>query len=105
MPQLTYSHGLPPLDKFRRELVQAMAATSPVDDLLDLARHLREYEEKHHMLSDVFYRQYQAGALNDELQHCVEWAATYDLFIKTKHVVEATLMRAAIQPELRELAA
>ncbi len=91
---------LPSSEEFRRRLAQAMSMANPVDDLLELAGRLHEYEEKYRMSSAEFYRRYQAGTLDDELQHCVDWAATYDLFIKTRRLVEATLMRAAIQPEL-----
>lgn len=40
--------------------------------------------------------------LDDDLQHSTEWAATYDLFLKTKRTLESTLMRAAVQPQLSE---
>jgi hypothetical protein len=74
-----------------------MAMTNPVDDLLELSNRLHEYEREHHMSSDDFYRRYQAGALDEELQHCVDWAAVYDLFLKTRRI-QAT-------PELSEAAA
>jgi len=38
------------------------------------------------------------AGLDDELQHCVEWAAVYQLFLQTQQVLEAALMRAAVQP-------
>ena len=56
------------------------------------------------MSSADFYEKYQAGSLDDELQHCLEWVATYDFFMKTKRKLEVALMRAAIQPELLESA-
>ena len=105
MSELTFRGSLPSSEEFRQMLAQAMAATNPVDDLLELGNRLREYEQKYHMSSAVFYQRYQAGTLGEELQHCIEWAATYDLFVKTKRIVEATLMRAAIQPELSEVMA
>ncbi len=105
MTELTYKDGLPPSSEFRQALTQAMAMTNPVDDLLELSNRLREYEREHHMSSDDFYRRYQAGALDEELQHCVDWAAVYDLFLKTRRVLEATLMRAAVLPEWSEAAA
>jgi hypothetical protein len=79
-----------------------MSATNPVDDLLELANDLWEFEQKYRMSSVEFYEKYQAGSLDDELQHCLEWVATYDFFVKTKRKLEAALMRAAIQPELPE---
>lgn len=102
MSELTF-HGLPSSEEFRRRLAQALATANPVDDLLELADRLRGYEQKYQMPSAEFYRQYQAGILDEDLRHCVEWAATYDLFVKTKRLVETTLMRAAVQPELIEM--
>lgn len=102
MPELVYEGVLPAEDEFRRSLAEAMAVANPVDDLLELADRLREYEQKHQIASADFYQRYQAGTLEDELQHCTEWAAIYDLFVKTRRMVEATLMRAAIQPQLSE---
>jgi hypothetical protein len=102
LPLLVYENELPSLDEFQKALAQAMSATNPVDDLLELANDLWEFEQKYRMSSVEFYEKYQAGSLDDELQHCLEWVATYDFFVKTKRKLEAALMRAAIQPELPE---
>jgi hypothetical protein len=99
MTELTFENNLPDSKEFRQALAQAMAMTNPIDDLLMLADRLREYEQKYKMVSAKFYAQYQAGTLDEELQHCLEWAALYDLFLKTKRTLEATLMRAALQPQ------
>ena len=104
MPSLTYNNEMPPSDKFQKALTEAMANTNPVDDLLELANELWEFEQKYHMPSADFYEKYQTGSLNDELQHCIEWVAAYDFFVKTKRKLEAALMRAAVQPELLESA-
>lgn len=101
MTTLTFN-SLPPSGEFRKALAQALATANPVDDLLALSHRLFEYEQEHRMPSADFYQQYQAGTLDDDLQHCVDWAAVYDLFVKTKRIVEATLMRAAIQTEVSE---
>lgn len=100
MPKLTYENQLSSSDEFQKALAQAMAETNPVDDLLGLANNLWEFEQKYQMSSADFYEKYQTGSLDDELQHCIEWVATYDFFVKTKRKLEAALMRAAIQPEL-----
>lgn len=99
MPTLTYKKELPPAEEFQKVLAEAMANTNPVDDLLELANNLWEFEQQYQIPSADFYNRYQAGSLDDELQHCVEWAATYDFFIKTKRKLEAALIRAAVQPE------
>ena len=99
MPKLSYKGALPPREEFRQSLAQAIAATNPVDDLLQLSHQLREYEEIHQLSSPDFFQKYEAGTLEEPLQHCSEWAATYNLFMKIKRTLEATLMRAAIYPE------
>jgi hypothetical protein len=105
VPEFIFLGSVPSPAEFRQVLADAMAATNPVDDLLMLAGRLGEYERKYRMSSTSFAQRYQAGELDDEVQHCVEWATTYDLFAKTKRVVEATLMRVAVQPEMVEVMA
>lgn len=102
MPKLIYENELLPADEFRKALAEAMANTNPVDDLLELANDLWEFEQKYQMSSTGFYEKYQAGSLDDALQHCIEWVATYDFFMKTKRKLEAALIRSAVQPELLE---
>jgi len=102
MTEFAYQGALPSPEEFRQTLAQAQAAANPVDDLLALSARLHVYEQRYALASDAFYRQYQAGTLNEELQHAVEWVALYDLFIKTKRMLEATLMRVAVQPDWSE---
>jgi hypothetical protein len=73
VPKLIYENELPSLDEFQKALAQAMSATNPVDDLLELANDLWEFEQKHRMSSLEFYEKYRAGSLDDELQHCLDW--------------------------------
>ena len=64
MPKLSYKNELPSSDEFQKALTQAMANSNPVDDLLELANDLREFEQKHRMSSADFYKKYQAGSLD-----------------------------------------
>ena len=105
MVMLRFEGGLPDPKVFRQRLSQALVETNPVDDLLTLSNQLHGFEQHYQISSDDFYQRYQEGELDDELQHCIEWAATYELFIKTRRALEATLMRAAVQPELSEVLA
>lgn len=100
MPKLVYERELPDSEEFRRTLAEAEGRANPVDDLLELSDDLRAFERRFQMPSPEFYERYQAGSLDDELQHLVEWAATYDLFLNTKRKLEAALMRAAVEPEM-----
>ena len=97
MPKLSYTaETMPSSEEFQRQLTQAFAEANPVDDLLMLVEELRQYERQYSMTSAAFFRQFQAGALNDELQHCIEWAATYDVFLEIKRSIEVGLMQVAI---------
>ena len=105
MPTLVYKGNLPSPQQFEADLDYALATTNPIDDLIELAYELRDFEQKYQMSSEDFYLRYQAGALADELQHCLEWTAAYDAFVATKRLLEITLMRAAIQPVFSEVLA
>jgi hypothetical protein len=83
MPELTFKGGLPSQAVFYQVLAEAITAANPVDDLWILAAQLHEYEQKNGMPSASFHSRFEAGALDDALQHATEWAATYDLFLKT----------------------
>jgi hypothetical protein len=102
MPRILYTDKLPTPEEFQRDLADALANASPVDDLLELADDLRQFEAQYKRPSDEFYAEYRAGLLDDELQHNIEWAATYETFLKTKRRLESALMRAVIQPEVLE---
>jgi len=101
MPELTFKGSLPSSEGFRQAAAEAMAATNPVDDLLVLAERLPEYEQKSRMSSAGFHTQYEAGTLDGELQHCTEWAATFDLFLKTKRALDGDDERATNDVESR----
>ncbi len=82
-----------------------MTEANPIDDMLMLSRELYEYERKYGISSDNFYAKYQAGVLDDELQHCTEWVGTYKLFIRIRRRLESVLIRTALYPEPEEIAA
>ncbi|RLT39668.1 MAG: hypothetical protein DWI57_09845 [Chloroflexi bacterium] len=102
MPTLSYTQETMPKssEEFQRQLAEAMAASNPIDDLLELAADLRCFEQKYEMASDEFYRKYKAGVLNEELQHCMEWASFYRMYSKTRRAIENALVRAAVYPEI-----
>lgn len=103
MPELIYQQPLPPADEFLAAVSQASATANPVTDLLELARSLWTYEQRYQMTSAQFYAGYQAGVLEDALQHCIEWVAIYRMFLKTQQILESTLMRAAVQPAFQKV--
>ncbi|MDM8523219.1 hypothetical protein QUF80_07600 [Desulfococcaceae bacterium HSG8] len=101
MPELMFENGLPPSDEFRRSLARTIAESNPLDDLLELAEELGDYERNYGISTENFYAKYQAGLSGDEL-HWMEWAGTYELFMENKRRLESALMRAAVQPESEE---
>ena len=102
MATLSYTQETMPKssEEFQRDLAEAMAASNPIDDLLELAADLRCFEEKYAMPSEEFYRKYKAGILNEELQHCMEWASFYRMYSKTRRAIENALVRAAVYPAI-----
>ena len=87
---------LPTSRQFRRMLRKAVAESNPLDDLLDLTRKLRDYEVRYDLTSEMFYERFQRGELDDELQHCLAWAATYEMFLTLRDRLEAALVRDAV---------
>ncbi|MBC8450269.1 MAG: hypothetical protein H8D78_21255 [Chloroflexi bacterium] len=88
--------NVPTSEEFRRMLAEAMAESNPVNDLLEVAEELYEYEQRYGVTSAEFYERFQRGELDDELQHCIRWASAYDVFVKLKTRVETALMREAV---------
>lgn len=88
--------NMPTPEEFRHMLAQAIAESNPVDDLLEVAEELHEYEQRYGMTSAEFYARFQRGELDDELQHCIRWASAYDVFTKLKTRIETALVREAV---------
>jgi len=85
----------PAPEKFQRLLREAMTESNPLDDLLELAKELRDYEQKYKMTSEEFSERFKRGELGDALDF-IGWAGAYDLFLKRKARLETALMQAAI---------
>ncbi len=85
---------------FRQMLEAAMARSSPVDDLLELAGELHDYERQRGMTSADFYSRYQRGEFDDDTMHAlIKWAMAYQQFLLVKEQVEKALMREAVWHE------
>jgi len=106
MPVLTYTEGnIPTSEQFRKDLEDASKRANPVDDLTELVEALQEFEREYGLDSADFYKQFQAGQLDDELQHCMEWAALYDAYLRTRKVLKLALIQSAAVIRELELAA
>jgi len=102
MGQLTFTQdNLPTPEEFERMLAQAITQSNPVDDMLEIADELWGYEREYGMTSVEFYEQFKRGVLDDELQHCMDWAGAFEIFTKLKRVVETALMREAAWREVQ----
>ncbi|MFZ1757036.1 MAG: hypothetical protein WBO46_21225 [Caldilineaceae bacterium] len=104
MATLSYTHETMPesSEEFQHQLAEAMAASNPIDDLLELAADLRGFEEKYEMASDEFYRRFQAGEMGDDME-IIEWSALYELYWRTRRGIELALMRGSVQLPVMEL--
>jgi hypothetical protein len=58
----------------------------PVDKLLQLQRELLRLEQKYALVSDEFYRRYQAGQMGDDVE-IVGWAGRYRLFLELRAAI------------------
>jgi|GEM_PF-566410 len=99
MATLSYTQETMPKssEEFQRQLAEAMAASNPIDDLLELAAELRGFEEKYEMASDEFYRRFKTGQLGDDFDF-FDWSSCFRMYTKTRHAIESALMRAAVLP-------
>lgn len=99
MAKLSVPSGTTPsVTEFQSMLHEMMSISNPVDDLLALTEKLHNYEQQYQMSSSAFFAAYEQGNLPEPLTHEVAWAATYDMFLRLKQKIEATLMRAALVP-------
>ncbi len=96
MARLTFTQdNLPTPEKFRQLLLEAMVTSNPVDELLELAEELGEYERRYELSSVEFHKRYQRGEMGDE-REIMHWAMLYGAFIEHKSRIETALMREAI---------
>lgn len=96
MARLSFtSENMPKPEEFQQMLTEAMAESNPVDELLELARELQEYERKYEMSSSEFFERFQQGELGDDMDW-IDWAGAYQLFQRLKRRMELALMQAAI---------
>ncbi len=80
-----------------------MARSSPVDDLLDLAVEVHDFEKRYGMTSPDFYPRYQRGEFDDDMMHAtMKWAMAFEHFLLVKKQVESALMREAVWRERLE---
>lgn len=105
MTKLSFTQeNMPEPKEFQRLLAEAMAETSPVDSLLELAIELLEYEHQYGMTSAEFMQRYRRGELGDDL-NMIDWAGAYHLFQKLKRRLEVALMHAAVNVEAEAVVA
>ncbi len=96
-PTLSYTQETMPKssEEFQRQLAEAIVASNPIDDLLELAADLRCYEEKYEMASEEFYRRFKAGQMGDDFDF-FGWSSCFRMYTKTRRSIESALMRASV---------
>lgn len=76
-------------EEFQRALKEVMARSNPIDDLLEMAVELHDYEREYNMTSADFYPRYQRGEFDDDTMHAtMRWAMAYEQFTLVKALVE-----------------
>lgn len=73
---------------------QTIEYSSPLDAMVEMAKRLSAYENKHHMNSEDFFDQYSRGQLADDLAF-VEWANDYRHYLSLRQDLEKKLKNAA----------
>jgi len=79
-------------EEFQRALKEALAASNPIDDLLELAVELHGYEQQYGMTSEIFFEKYQRGEMGDAMPF-IKWAGRYQLYLDLKSKIEMSLER------------
>jgi len=79
-------------EEFQRALKEAMSQSNPVDDLLELAVELHDYELEYGMTSAAFFAKYQRGEMGDAMPF-IKWAGNYQLYVNLKNNIQASLDR------------
>ena len=74
-------------EALKKVLRQALEQTVPLDDLVQVIRDLTQYELRHGMASSVFFAQFEAGELGDEID-LIRWANKYEVYRETKAELE-----------------
>ena len=77
-------------EEFQHALKEAIAKSNPVDDLLELAIGLHDYELEYGMTSVAFFEKYQRGEMGDAMPF-IKWAGRYQIYIDLKNKLKATL--------------
>lgn len=97
MATLSYTHETMPKssEEFQRQLAEAMAASNPIDDLLELAAELRCFENQYEMPSEEFHRKFNIGEIGDDIDF-FDWNAAYRMYLRLRKAIEAALVRAAV---------
>jgi hypothetical protein len=73
---------------------QTIEYSTPLDALIDLAKRLQNYENAHHMTSDIFFDQYKRGLLSDDIAY-IEWSNDYHHYLALHHELGNLLRHAA----------
>ena len=97
MPTLYYTQETRPKssEEFQRRWAEAVANSNPIDDLLELAAELREFEKQYEMPSEEFHCSFNAGEIGDDIDF-FDWDATYRMYLSLRKAIDAALMRAAL---------
>ncbi len=82
-------------ERFQQLWREAVESTSPVEDLVEVSRDLRDMELEYGMTSDEFAAKFNRGEMGDDTDF-IEWIGLYEMYRAAKKSIEIALMRAAV---------
>lgn len=105
MPSLHFTKENMPAssEEFSRMLREAVEQSNPIDDLLELAEDLRNFEQKYGMASDEFFQKFHAGQMGDELDF-FEWSFCVKAYRHMRKSIELAMLRGSVSFAVDELA-
>ena len=93
MPTVTFEKGnIPTREEMHRLIEEMRQHANPIEDLLELAQTLRDFEQKYHIASPDFFAKYERGEMGDDMDF-IEWAGQYRMYLDLKHKIELSLER------------
>jgi len=82
-------------DRFQQMWRDAAESTSPVEDLVELSRDLRDLEIRYGLTSEEFAAKFKRGEMGDAMDF-IEWIGLHEMYEFAKKSIEIALMRAAM---------
>lgn len=92
MPTITFTSDTWPesTEEFRRVLREAWEKSRPLDDFVEIVKHLAVMEREYDMDSAEFYGRYHRGEMGDDMK-VMGWASDYEIYREMKEELDKAL--------------